>query len=136
MLFYYLVLVLFTSQQINSQTLSNRGKEFWLGYGFNYSFFHEPPVNTQQMQVYISADQAANVTVSIANTSYSKSFFIPAGSVDFSVVLPKSGPDDARILSEGLMNRAVCIKSDVPVAVYAHQYNTMVSGATMLVHKE
>ena len=136
MLVFYLVFVLFTSQQINSQTLSNRGKEFWLGYGFNYSFFHEPPVNTQQMQVYISADQAANVTVSIANTSYSKSFNIPAGSVDFSVVLPKSGPDDARILSEGLMNRAVCIKSDVPVAVYAHQYNTMVSGATMLVPKE
>ena len=88
------------------------------------------------MQVYISAEQTANVTVSIFNTSYVKSFQVPAGSVDFSVVLPKSGPDDARILSEGLMNRAVCIKSDVPVAVYAHQYNTMVSGATMLVPKE
>lgn len=137
--FYFLFLTIsfqIFSNTVHSQNLSNRGKEFWLSYGFNYSFFHEPPVNGQEMQVYISTSQAAQVTVVIHNTSYSKTFSIPANTVDFSVVLPKSGPDDARILKEGLMNRAVQIKSDVPVAVYAHQYNAMVSGATMLIPKE
>jgi len=126
----------FDLSKVSAQTLSNRGREFWLGYGFNYSFFHEPPVNGQNMQLYISAVDAAQVTVSISNSTYSKTFSIPANSVDFSITLPKTGPDDARIVKEGLMNRAVCIKSDVPVAVYAHQYNTMVSGATMLIPKE
>jgi gliding motility-associated-like protein len=121
---------------VTSQTLSNRGKEFWLSYGFNYSFFHEPPVNGQDMQIYISTTQAAQVTVTIYNTSYTKTLSIPANTVDYSVILPKSGADDARILREGLMNRAVHVKSDVPVAVYAHQYNAMVSGATMLIPKE
>lgn len=120
-----------------SQNLSNRGTEFWLGYGFNYSFFHEgPPVNTQEMQVYISTRAAANVTVSMVNTGWSRTVSVPANAVDFSITLPKSGPDDARILREGLSNRAVRIRSDVPIAVYAHQYNTMVSGATMLMPLE
>lgn len=135
---FYLValLVNLSMYGVMAQTLSNRGREFWLGYGFNYGFLHEPPVNGQDMQLYISAIQQAQVTVSISNTSYSRTFTIPANTVDFSITLPKTGPDDARILREGLMNRAVCVKSDVPVAVYAHQYNSMVSGATMLIPKE
>jgi gliding motility-associated-like protein len=134
--FFLSFLLVLCIHEISAQTLSNRGREFWLGYGFNYSFLHESPVNGQEMQLYISAIQAAQVTVSVSNTSYSKTFSIPANSVDFSITLPKSGLDDARILKEGLMNRGVSIISDVPVAVYAHQYNAMVSGATMLIPKE
>ena len=51
-----------------AQDLSNRGKEFWLGYGFNYGYFNDPPVNQQEMALYISTVQAAMVTVSINST--------------------------------------------------------------------
>lgn len=119
-----------------AQDRSNRGREFWLGYGFNYSFFHESPVNNQQLAIYISAEQAANVTVSINNTSWVRNLAIPANTVDASILIPKTGPDDARVLTDGFFNRGIHIVSDVPVAAYAHIYAPLVSGATMLMPVE
>lgn len=118
------------------QDKSNRGKEFWLAYGFDYSFFHETPVNNQELILYISAVNACNVTVTITNTSYSQTFAIPANTVNASVTIPKSGANDARTLTDGLQNRNIHIVSTEPVAVYAHVYSTMVSGATMLMPVE
>ncbi len=118
------------------QDKSNRGKEFWLAYGFDYSFFNETPVNNQELALYISAEQAATVTITITNTGYSQTLNIPANTVDASILIPKSGPNDARTLADGLQNRGIHIVSDVPVAVYAHVYSTMVSGATMLMPVE
>lgn len=131
-----LTILLFCCSGLHAQDKSNWGKEFWLGYGFNYSFTNEPPVNGQELQLYISASQPANVTVSINSTGWTKTFAIPANTVDFSVIVPKTGPEDARITGEGRFTKGIQIKSDVPVAVYAHQYNTMVSGATMLMPVE
>ena len=129
----FLSMVLFSLQ---AQDKSNWGREFWLGYGFNYSFNNEPPVNGQELQLYISARGAANVTVTIPGTGWTKNFSIPANTVDYSVLIPKSGIEDARITGEGKFTRGISIKSDVPVAAYAHQYNTMVSGATLLMPVE
>jgi gliding motility-associated-like protein len=128
-----------------AQNLSNRGRDFWFGYGFNYSFRSgdapRPPflgfaMNSQTFKVYISTREPANITISILNTGYSRSFPIPANAVDTSITIPSTGPNDARILREGLSNRAIHIHSDVPIAAYAHQFNTMVSGATMLMPYE
>lgn len=119
-----------------AQNKSNRGKEFWLAYGFDYSFFHEVPVNEQELAIYISAEQAATVTVSITNTGFIRTLNIPANTVDASIIIPKTGPDDTRTLTDGLQNKGIHIVSDVPVAVYAHVYATMVSGATMLMPVE
>ncbi len=115
-----------------AQDRSNRGKEFWLCYGNNWGFNSEMPVNAQELAVYISTEQAAIVTVSIFGTTWTRTLNIPANTVDASILIPKSGADDARILTDGLSSRGIRISSDVPVAVYAHQYNTMLSGATML----
>lgn len=123
----------------HSQNLSNRGREFWLGYGYNYNFFHEDSLTSrdgQELKLYVSSEKATTVTVSISNTTFQKSFNIPANSVDVSITIPKSGVWDARMLTYGLMNRSIHIVSTEPVAVYAHQFNTMVSGATMLLPKE
>lgn len=118
-----------------AQDKSNKGKEFWLAYGFDYSFFHESPLNFQELAIYISTEQqAANVTVT--NTSFSQTLTIPANTVDASILIPKTGVNDARTLTDGLQNRNIHIVSDVPVAVYAHVYSTMVSGATMLMPVE
>lgn len=118
------------------QDKSNRGREFWLGYGNNYHFTNEAPLNSQNLQLYISTEQAAVVTVSINGTSWTQTIAIPANTVDFSVIIPKSGAADARILSEGLSDRGIHVVSDVPVVVYAHQYRTQLSGATMLMPVE
>lgn len=121
-----------------AQDKSNRGREFWLGYGNNVSFFAPDydGVNSQQMVLYISAEEAATVTVSVNGTSWSQVVNIPAGSVNTSITLPKTGADDCRILNEGIFDRSIHIVSDKPIVVYAHQYNTQLSGATMLLPVE
>ncbi|MEO7308809.1 MAG: PKD domain-containing protein [Chitinophagaceae bacterium] len=84
------------------------------------------------MVLYISTQQAANVTVSINGTSWTQSLSIPANTADASIIIPKTGVNDARILSDGLSSKGVHIVSDVPVAVYSHEYDGMYSAATML----
>ncbi|HRI26374.1 MAG TPA: IgGFc-binding protein, partial [Ferruginibacter sp.] len=124
-----------------AQNKSNRGKEFWLGYGYNSNFFPSTqglsdPVNTQELALYISTEQAAVVTVTINGTSWLQTLNIPANTVDASILIPKSGVNDARITSDGLSTKGIHIVSDVPVAAYAHMYNLMYSAATMLMPVE
>lgn len=134
-----LIILIFTLTAFQSaltQNLSNRGKEFWLGYGFNYGYFNDPPVNQQELALYISTIDPATVTVSINSTGWSQTFSIPANTVNATITIPKSGINDARILTDGLSTKGIHIVSDVPVAVYAHVYALMVSGATMLMPVE
>ena len=77
-----LTLILFVGLAASAQNKSNRGKEFWLGYGFNYGFFNDPPVNQQELALYISAEQAATVTVSINATGWTQTVNIPANTVN------------------------------------------------------
>lgn len=131
-----LIISTFYSFSLLAQDKSNRGKEFWLAYGFDYSFFHENPVNEQELAIYISTEAAATVTVSITNTGFSQTLNIPANTVDATILIPKSGANDTRTLTDGLQNRGIHIVSDTAIAVYAHVYATMVSGATMLMPVE
>jgi hypothetical protein len=78
-----ILLVFLISAGVSAQDKSNRGKEFWLAYGYNYSFFNEPPINNQELQLYISTVQAATVTISINNTGFTRTVNIPANTVDF-----------------------------------------------------
>ncbi len=124
-----------------AQNKSNRGREFWLGYSFSSNFFAHPglsdPVNAQELTLYISTtSQPANVTVTINGTTWTQTLSIPANTADASIIIPKSGVNDARILSDGLSGRAIHVVSDVPVAVYAHEYDAMYSAATMLMPSE
>lgn len=119
-----------------AQDKSNRGKEFWLGYGYGWIFDNENPQNSQELVLYLSADAPANVTVSVTNTAWSQTVSIPANTVDASIRIPKTGAADARIFNEGLFNKAIHIVSDTPIVVYAHTYNTMISAATMLMPVE
>lgn len=122
----------------NAQQKSNQGKEFWLGYGHNVLFDvgSGGPPNSQNLAIYISAEQAAQVTVSVRGTSFSQTVSIPANSVDATILIPKSGLEDARIQSEGLHERSIHIVSDVPIVAYAHQYGVTSSAATMLMPVE
>lgn len=122
--------------ELFAQNKSNKGREFWLGYGHNVLFTQDNPVNSQTLVLYLSAEQAATVTVSVNTTGFSQTVNIPANTVDYSVIIPKSGLNDARIMAEGLSTKGIHIVSDVPIVVYAHQYGLFSSGATMLMPVE
>lgn len=135
---YYFLLCLTVSFyfHLQAQDKSNKGKEFWLGYGHNVLFTQASPPNSQAHVLYLSAEQAASVTVSINGTSWSQTVNIPANTVDFSIIIPKTGPEDARLTGEGLFTKGIHIVSDVPIVVYSHQYNLVSSAATMLMPVE
>lgn len=149
---------------VSAQPFSNRGKEFWVGYGHHQ--YMEPPCggsgdggNTMNMVLYLSAEQAAVVTVTIDNggaafpPQWTRTYNIPANTVIATENLPKgatgSGPPsnsdpayDARLFTkpppggtggEGLFQkRGIHIVSNVPIVAYAHIYGSVSSGATML----
>lgn len=131
-----LIALFFTCLSSAAQDKSNKGKEFWLGYGYCWNFTSEPPLNTQELVLYLSAEAPATVTVSVANTGWSQTVTIPANTVDATILIPKTGAADARIFTEGLTNRGIHIVSDTPIVVYAHTYNGMISAATMLMPVE
>jgi gliding motility-associated-like protein len=113
---------------IASTDTSNRGKRFWVGYG-HHNFFD---ANSQNMVLYLSAEDAANVTVKINGTNWQRTYAIPANTVRVSDLIPKAGFADARLRDEGKFTKGISIESDVPIVVYAHIYAGLNSGATML----
>lgn len=128
---------------LHAQNFTNRGTEFWVGYGHNQYFNAATSgirYNTQEMVLYLSAEQEAHVTVSVPGTSWSKSYLVPANTAITTVPMPKGLPADggvdARLLDEGLYKNNIFIKSDVPIAVFAHTYGAASSGATMLLPVE
>jgi len=133
-----------------SQNLSNRGKDFWVGYG-HHQFMEPGQDNSQQMVLYLSAEQPANVTVTIEGTTWVRNYSIPANTVIASEYIPKGGAVDARLISvpcsftggippcggEGTFsNKAIHIVSDVPIVAYAHIFGSASSGASMLMPVE
>jgi gliding motility-associated-like protein len=138
--FFLLISILFFSFQSKAQDKSNKGKEFWLGYGHNVLFGNSSgignPSNSQNLVIYLSAEQAATVTVSVNGTGFSQTVTVPANTVDASIIIPKTGTDDARLMAEGKSAKGIHIVSDVPIVAYAHQYGLFSSAATMLMPVE
>ena len=75
-------------EELCAQNFSNKGKEFWVGYGHHQ--FMEPtqsPQNGQNMVIYLSAEEPAIVTVTIdssaygANPNWTRTYSIPANTV-------------------------------------------------------
>jgi len=81
-----------------SQNLSNRGRDFWVGYG-HHQFMEAGQTNSQEMVLYLSAEQPANVTVTIEGTTWVRNYSIPANTVIASEYIPKAGAIDARLIS-------------------------------------
>ncbi len=118
-----------------SQDFSNKGKDFWVAYGY-----HERMTaaggNSQNMVLYFATDQVTNITITVPGYPYTiQTITTPAGNnVTTSVTVPKGtgGLPDFRQLTEGLSNNGIHITSDKPMVAYAHIYNQSVSGATIL----
>lgn len=129
-----------------AQDLSNKGKDFWVSYG-HHQFMEPGQSNSQEMILYLSAEQAAQVTVTLEGTTWTRSYNIPANTVIATDFIPKTGAFDARLYSvppafggtggEGVfVKKGLHIVSDVPIVAYAHIYGSASSGATTLMPTE
>src|SRR5690349_18104645 len=107
-----LVLTLLLSTRLFAQDFSNKGKDFWVGYGYHQVM---GAGNAQQMVLYFAADQNSNVTVTIPGNGYSATYFVPANTVVTSGIIPKTGAQDARLQVEGTSNKGIHITSDKPI---------------------
>ena len=138
--------VFFLQQSAFAQDLSNAGKEFWVAYG-HHQFMEPGNTNSQEMVLYLTAQQAATVTVSIYGTAWTRTYNIPANTTITTDLIPKAGFYDARLYSvppafggtgsEGLFtNKGIQIISNVPIVANAHIYGSASGGATMLMPVE
>ena len=126
---YFLFFLFFSfSFASHAQDFSNKGKDFWVGYGYHQVMTVN---NGQDMVLYFATDQVTNVTVSIPGTGYSQTYSnIPANSIFTTNPIPKTGAQDARLFSESVIpqDKGIHIVSDKPIVAYAHIFNANVSG--------
>ncbi len=126
-----LVLTILCGSMSYAQDFSNKGKDFWVAYGYHQIM---NAGNGQEMILYFSAEQVTNVTVSIPALAYVQNYTIPANTTIASLPLPKTGLQDCRLTAESSSpeNKGIHITSDKAIVAYAHIYNGSVSGATIL----
>ena len=121
-----------------SQDFSNKGKDFWLGYGYHCQMVNsasgviQATGGSQDMILYFTSDQNASVTVEIPSVGYIQTYNVIANQVTQSLAIPKTGSQDARIVDTGKYNRGIHVYSDKPIVAYAHIYNNAISGASLL----
>ena len=138
--FALLIAVMFAWLEGFSQDFSNKGKDFWLGYGYHVRFVttgSNGGVNGQDMVLYFATENIpntfTNIKIEIPALGYVQNINnVAPGTIVTSNPIPKSGAQDARLLSEGLFNNGIHVTSNRPVVAYAHIYNGNVSGATLL----
>ncbi len=138
------LLVLFAGlfSRIYCQTFSNKGTDFWVGYGYHLRMNNggggggTGSLNSQDMVLYFATDQVTRITIT-TGTGYSQTIVSPATpAVLTSAPLPKSGTQDVTLKSETAgstgENKGIHIVADKPIVAYAHIYNASISGATIL----
>src|SRR6478735_10868471 len=133
--FLFCVLLLLGHCFVSGQDFSNKGTDFWLGYGYHVNMGAGVAANQQNLQdmvLYFTSDKNANVTVAIPGLGYTQTYTVAANQVTTSNPIPKTGGQDARISGIGTFDRGIHITSDVPIVAYAHIYNASVSGASLL----
>lgn len=122
----------------HSQDISNRGTDFWVGYGSHVRMYNDDgSVDTvtggdQDMILYFTSAKQAHVTVEIPLLGWSKTYFVDSNAIVESDQLPKKGKYDARLSTEGVSNKGIHITSDEPIAAYCHIYSRSVSGASVI----
>ena len=142
----FIIILLFNTKFIFgfSQDFSNKGKEFWVGYGSHVNMYTSTGVNqgkvdsvtggTQNMVLYFTSDRNATVIVEIPNSIpvWKKTYTVKANEVTVSDTIPKTGAEDARLTYEGISNKGIHVVSDANIIAYAHIYNGSISGASLL----
>ncbi|MBK7433907.1 MAG: hypothetical protein IPI66_08375 [Chitinophagaceae bacterium] len=125
-------LAVLAAWNVYSQDFSNKGKDFWVAYGYHTSMIPANG-NSQNMVLYFATDQVTNITITVPGSPYTIQTIttLPGTNVTPSVIVPKTSPD-FRLMAEGVSNNGIHIVSDKPMVAYAHIYNGSCSGATIL----
>src|SRR5678816_2873166 len=91
---------------VRAQDFSNKGTDFWVGYGLHCKMFQNTTGGTQEMVLYFATEAVTNVTVSIPALGYSQTYSnIPANFIFTTNPLPKTGSQDARLFTEGISSK-------------------------------
>ena len=97
--FCYLTLLFFIAYlNAFTQDFSNKGKDFWVGYG-NHSRMFSSNEDPEQMQVYITSDVNTTGTVEIPGVGFRTNFSIRANQIT-TIDIPRT----AALTDEGLYN--------------------------------
>ncbi len=125
-------------QNSYAQNFSNKGKDFWVAYGYHVRMSQSngaSPINGQDMVLYFATDQVTNITITVPGTGYTQTLVSGAApTVLTSAAIPNTGAQDCRLTAESTApeNKGIHITSDRPMVAYAHIYDQSVSGATIL----
>src|SRR5688572_20879694 len=120
-LFLFLVLHVFTIS--HSQDFTNKGKDFWIGYGNHVRMITGGASET--MQLYITSDVNTTGQVSIAGV-FRQYFSVNANQIA-TITIARS----AALTDEGLYTSGIHVTAERPVVVYSFIYVNAISGATL-----
>jgi hypothetical protein len=120
----FLVIISLFSTAGFAQNFSNKGKDFWVGYGNHVRMFNAG--GAESMQIYLTSD--VNTTGSIIFTSGTATipFTVTANQITV-VQIPRS----EFLNDEGLYSRGIHITAVSPVVAYGFIYVNAISGATV-----
>ena len=126
------ILLLFIFLQIGgsatAQDFSNRGTDFWTGYGPHEKI----STGVSDMTLYFTSDDTATVTIYVGNALF-QTLSIPANSITASNNLPETGAMDARLQNELVyVNKGIYIHSTSPIVAYAQIWGSKVTATTIL----
>ncbi len=107
-----------------SQDFTNKGKDFWIGYGNHVRMFGGGAAET--MELYITSDVNTSGRVDIASIGFSQNFSVTANQI-----ITLSIPRGAALTDEGLFNHGIHVTAQKPVVVYSFIYVNNISGATL-----
>lgn len=124
----------------NSQDFSNKGRDFWIGYGNHVRMFDPrliPPATTcytsgnsqncpEKMQVYITSDVNTTGSVEIPAIGFSQPFTVTANQIT-TIDIPRS----AALPDEGLYSTGIHVTAAAPIVVYSFIYVSAISGASL-----
>src|SRR6186713_645204 len=109
-----------------SQDFSNKGKDFWIGYGNHVRMFNtvpypqtncigNPPNQTcpEKMQLYITSDVNTTGLVDIPGIGFSQPYSVTANQIT-TIDIPRS----AALNDHGLFNKGIHVTSLKPIVVY------------------
>ena len=123
--FTYLLLFLIASYFSFAQDFSNKGKDFWVGYGYHVRFVTNggcggTGINCQEMVLYFATENIpgrfTNIKIEIPSLGYVETISnVAPGTIAESSPIPKSGLQDARLTNEGLFTSGIHVTSDRPV---------------------
>ncbi|MBO9631929.1 MAG: gliding motility-associated C-terminal domain-containing protein [Chitinophagaceae bacterium] len=123
--FFLLTILFYGCAFARGQDFTNKGKEFWLGYGNHQQMYTG---SSPGMDIYITSDIDTKVTVEIPAMGITiGTFHVKANQI---TVVPEI-THDAFLSQEGISNKGIHIVAEHPVVVYTQIYFASVTGTTL-----